>query len=248
MDTIKSEYDGGFPRTHWSRMAAVKGDACTAKHEALDFLAQRYWKPVYLYVRQSGYDVEQAKDLVQAFFYFALVSDLFAKADATRGRFRNLLLKSLRHFLANAHRHAHARIRDPVGGFVVIHELASESGPLVVPEDTKTPDEEFHRNWLRELVLRVLRTLELECQATGKQIHFKLLHERIIAPVLEGAEVPSLRDSAQRHGLSEKDVENRVTTARRAYQRLLRKEIRLYAGSDEEVTAEIKDIWRFMAE
>ena len=131
---------------------------------------------------------------------------------------------------------------------MAIHELISEFGPVVVPRDTRTPDEAFHRNWLCGLVLRVLHALELECQASGRKVHFELFRQRIIAPVLEGAATPSLRDLAQRHGLGEKDVENRVITARRAYQRLLREEIRLYASSDEEVAAEIQDLWRFMAE
>lgn len=248
MDTAKTENENGFPRTHWSQLALVREGVSAERQAALNFLAQRYWKPVYLYVRQRGHDEEQAKDLVQEFFFVALSDDLFAKADPAKGRFRNFLLKSLQHFLANAHRDAHAKKRYPSQGFVAIHELVSESGPVVVPKDTRTPDEAFHRNWLRELVLRVLRALEQECQATGKQTHFELLRQRLIAPVLEGADAPSLRDLAQRHGLSDKDVENRVITARRAYQRLLREEIRLYASSDEEVAAEIQDLWRFMTE
>jgi RNA polymerase sigma-70 factor (ECF subfamily) len=248
IDTIKSENDGGFPRTHWSHAAALKGDASTERQEALNFLAQRYWRPVYLYARRRGHDEEQAKDLVQQFFLVALGNDLFAKADPAKGRFRNFLLKSLQHFLANAHRDAHAKKRYPTEGFVAIHELVWESGPAVVPKDTRTPDEAFHRNWICELVLRVLRALEMECQATEKQTHFELFRQRIIAPVLEGTEAPSLRDLAQRHDLSEKDVGNRVITARRAYQRLLRDEIRLYASSEDEVAAEIQDLWRFMAE
>lgn len=248
MDAVKTENQYGFPRTHWSRLAAVKGGVSAERQAALDFLAQRYWKPVYLYVRRNGHDEERAKDLVQEFFLVALSTELFAKAEPTRGRFRNLLLKSLQHFLTNAHRDAHAKKRHPTQGFVAIHELISESGPIVIPKDTRTPDEAFHRSWLRELVMRVLRALELECQSSGKQIHFELFRQRILGPVLEGAEAPTLRDLGQRHDLSEKDVENRVITARRAYQRLLRQEIRLYASSDEEVAAEIQDLWRFMAE
>ncbi len=248
MITEKSEDRSGFPRTHWSRLAAVKGDVSAERREALDFLAQRYWKPVYLYVRQRGYDEEEAKDLVQEFFLVALGNDLFAKADPARGRFRNFLLKSLQHFLANAHRDAHAKKRHPNEGFVPIHEMASESGPVVVPKDTKTPDEAFHRNWLRELVLRVLRALEQECEISGKQAHFEMFCQRLVAPVLEGSPVPSLQDLAEKYELNIKAVDGRLVRIRRDYQRLLRQEIRQYASSDEEVAAEIQDLWRFMAE
>ena len=237
-----------FPRTHWSRLAAVKGDASAERREALNFLAERYWKPVYCYLRRRGYGESDSEDLVQEFFFTALAKGLFAKADPARGRFRNFLLKSLQHFLANEWRDARARKRRPVEGFVSIQELASEAGPVVVAKDTKTPEDTFHQTWLCELVLRVLRNLEQEYCASGKQIHIELLRQRVIAPILDGAEVPSLRELADRYALSVKDVENRVITARRAYQRLLRDEIGIYASSDEEVTAEIQDLWHFLSE
>jgi hypothetical protein len=65
---------------------------------------------------------------------------------------------------------------------------------------------------------------------------------------LEGSEPPSYQTLAKQYGLTEKEAAARVVTARRAYHRLLREEIRIYATSDEEVGAEIQDIWRFMAE
>ena len=48
--------------------------------------------------------------------------------------------------------------------------------------------------------------------------------------------------------MTEKEAAAQLVTARRAYHRLLRDEIRLYAASKEEVAAEIQDLWRFMAE
>ena len=245
---MKTEDQSAFPLTHWSRLAAVKGSGSAERRDALNFLAERYWKPVYCYVRRRGYEAVEAEDLVQEFFLTAFASELFAKADPARGRFRNLLLKSVQHFLAKEWRDGHAQKRHPAEGLVSIRELASDAGPVIVPKDTRTPEDAFHRAWLSELVLRVLQTLEREYLASGKQVHIDLLRERIIAPILDGAEVPSLRELSDRYGLSIKDVENRVITARRAYQRLLRDEIRLYASSEEEVAAEIQDLWRMMAE
>ena len=238
---------GAFPLTLWSKLMALRDGDDAGRRAVLDFLIRRYWKPVYRFVRRFGYDDEQAKDLVQEFFMVALTKNLFSKADPERGRFRNLLLKSLQRFMANAHRHDVAQIRRPPEGFVTIHELSSQEGPVVVPKNTETPDEVFHQTWLRELVLRVLKTLEAECLSTGKQTHFELLRLRIIEPIMDGTQPPSLRSLAMKYGLGEKEVANQVLTARRAYQRLLRNEIRLYASSEEEVASEIQDLWRFMA-
>ncbi len=60
-------------------------------------------------------------------------------------------------------------------------------------------------------------------------------------------QVNDIRSLAMKYGLGEKEVANQLLTARRAYQRLLRNEIRLYASSEEEVASEIQDLWRFMA-
>jgi len=53
-----------------------------------------------------------------------------------------------------------------------------------------------------------------------------------------------MRELANRHGIDEKQAANALLTARRAYQRLLRDEIRLFARSEEEVSAEVRDIFR----
>lgn len=81
---------------------------------------------------------------------------------------------------------------------------------MVVPKDTETPDEVFHRSWLRELVVRVLKTLEAKCLATSKRTHFELLRLRIIEPILEGEEAPSLRTLAEQYGMTDKEVANQV--------------------------------------
>jgi DNA-directed RNA polymerase specialized sigma24 family protein len=245
---VNTESQNSFPRTHWSRIAALKGAVSTERQEALNYLAERYWKPVYCYVRRRGFEPAEAEDMVQEFFLTAFANELFAKADPARGRFRNFLLKSMQHFLAQQWRDRHALKRHPVEGFVSIHKLSSEAEAGVEPKDTETPEDTFNRNWYCELVLRVLHAVEQEFLANGKRIHIDLLRQRIIDPILNGTEAPSLRELADRYALSIKDVENRIITARRAYQRLLREEIRLYASSEDEVAAEIRDLWRFIAD
>ena len=45
--------------------------------------------------------------------------------------------------------------------------------------------------------------------------------------MLEGTERPSLNKLTPKHGLTEKEATNQLITARRAYHRLVREEIRL---------------------
>jgi RNA polymerase sigma-70 factor (ECF subfamily) len=247
-DTETGASEGTFPMTHWSKLVAARADAGATRLDALNFLIQRYWKPVYCYVRRCGWGEEDAKDLVQEFFAACLHTDFFAKADPARGRFRNFLLSSLQHFLKNAHRAAHAQKRHPEQGFVPLRDPATASSAGFEPADRTTPEAVFHHAWVTTLIQRVLRRLEQECQTTGKQAHYELFRQRLVLPALEDANPPPLRDLAARLGLSEKQAANCLLTARRAYQRLLQEEIRGYAGSEEEVAAEIRDLFHFLGE
>jgi RNA polymerase sigma factor (sigma-70 family) len=237
-----------FPSTHWSQLVVVKDGMTAERREALNFLIERYWRPAYCFVRRRGHGDEESKDLVQEFFAEALTKEFFAKANQTIGRFRNFLLRSLKNFLANAHREAHANKRQPEGGIVAIEDLIHSDGFAFEPVESETPDEIFHRAWLTDLIRRVLRSLELECLATRKEKHYELFRRRIIMPALEGTELPPLRELGQSLSMSEKEAANALITARRAYQRLLREEIRLYSTTEEDVAAEIQDLFHFLSQ
>ena len=62
-----------------------------------------------------------------------------------------------------------AKKRHPSKGFAFIDESAfAEEHPGAL-QHTETPDEIFHRTWLRELVLRVLKRLERACRESGRE-------------------------------------------------------------------------------
>jgi RNA polymerase sigma-70 factor (ECF subfamily) len=235
-----------FPTTHWSLLVAVRGEMTEGHRAVLNLLIERYWKPVYCYVRRRGHGNEDAKDLVQEFFTSWLHRDLFGQANPNRGRFRSFLLSCLSNFLSNAHRAAHAARRRPEKGFVSVHQLTTGHKAALEPVDQDTPEAAFQRAWAEELVLRVLKRLERECSETAKPDHYELFRQRIIRPALEGCQAPPMADLAKGLGLTEKQAANRLVTARRAYQRLLREEIRTFATSEDDMAAEIQDLSSFL--
>lgn len=232
-----------FPTTDWGLFDCVRGADPSGRSFALESLALRYWQPVFLFIRQNGFAANDAEDLTQEFFATWLAKDNFAKPDSTKGRFRHLLQVSLRRFLSNARRTRHARRRKPTQGFVSLNELVDAKGPVVEPYHEETPEALFNRTWAAMLVTRVLHQLEKEAVETGKKVHYDILRRRIVQPLLDGETPPSMRELAVRHGIDEKQAANALLTARRAYQRLLRDEIRLYAWSEDDVSAEIRDIF-----
>ncbi len=77
-------------------------------------------------VRREGYDVGDAQDLTQAFFVHLLTGPLFAKADPARGRFRCLLVVSLKRFLINDAQRARAAKRGGEAFFIPLDESSAQ--------------------------------------------------------------------------------------------------------------------------
>ena len=55
-----------------------------------------------------------------------------------------------------------------------------------------------------------------------------------------------MADLGREHGITEKQAANCLLTAKRAYQRLLQEEIRLYASSEAEVASEILELFSIL--
>jgi DNA-directed RNA polymerase specialized sigma24 family protein len=237
---------GCFPTTDWGLLADVRGNGPAAKLAALDILIRRYWKPVFLFLRHSGSPDESAKDSTQAFFADWIDGDAFAKADERKGRFRSFMLTCLKRFVSNEHRAAHAQKRGPPEGLLSLDELMSNPDMPFEPAHNMTPEAIFQKAWAAEVVRRVLKHLEIECNRTGKTAHFDIFSRRIISPILDGSPEPSMADLGREHGFTEKQASNYLLTAKRAYQRLLQEEIRLYASSETEVASEILELFSIL--
>lgn len=236
-----------FPSTEWQRLHVLRSGTREEKRIAFDELFRRYREPVLRFLCRKGQGVEQAEDLVQSFFLYCLAESVFEKADATRGRFRNLMLTALQRYAANQRRHGQAQMRHPDGGLVSTDTAGPDGTPLDVGAGGGTPETEFQRGWARALLNRVLIHLRDELAGSGRATHFEIFSTCVVKPVLEGASVPPRAALARQQGLTEKEVSNRLVTAKRAYQRLLREEIATYARSDEEVDHEISELFRAFA-
>lgn len=239
---------GSFPTTDWGLLADARGTSPAAKLAALDILIRRYWKPVFLFLRYTGVMEDSAKDFTQAFFADWIENDAFAKADERKGRFRSFMLTCLKRFVSNERRAAHAQKRGPQEGLLSLDELMSNPDIPFEPADSMTPEAIFQKAWAAEVVRRVLKHLEIECDRTGKTVHFDIFAKRVIRPILEGGREPSMADLGREHKLTEKQAANCLLTAKRAYQRLLQEEIRLYASSETEVASEIRDLFALLGE
>lgn len=161
-----------FDSTHWSIVLRAGGKTADAR-AALDQLCRTYRPPVLAYVRSRGYGAD-AEDLAQAFFARFIANAGHSSADPARGRFRALLLTSLKHFLANARVEARAVKR---GGAVEFAALVEDDQPDDALTDSNTPEYEFERNWALAALDAAMRRLRGEAEEAGKLPLFETLRE-----------------------------------------------------------------------
>lgn len=238
---------GLLPQTDWSQIRRLKAAPPAEQQPLLDVLAEKYWTPIFQYLLCLGHAEQEVQDLIQDFFVFALRTRLFAKADEQRGKFRSFLLGSLNNFLANEHRRQSAKKRTPAEGIGSLDKLVDDGyyHPKALVT-TETPEVLFHRAWVREVVRNVLAAMEGHFKSTGKTTHFILFQSRVVLPELEGGEPPPLQEQARELGLEFKEAANQIVAAKRAFVRLLEKEVRSYVRSKDDAVHEREDVLRLI--
>jgi len=143
-----------FLTTHWSMLEGIKkrGDK---ERNLIGLLLERYWKPVYCYLRRKGYDNEQAKDLTQGFFHEVVLDrDLIDRADPSKGSFRTLLLHALNHYVVDEYRKESAQKHIPKDKLVRLDVADPPALPEIV--DRFGPEETFNYAWKADLLERAL--------------------------------------------------------------------------------------------
>lgn len=234
-----------FLTTHWSLIEQAQQNE--DKDRALiGLLLQRYWKPVYCYLRRRGHDNEQAKDLTQGFFHEVVLNrDLIGRVDPSKGRFRTLLLHALRQYLADEKRKETARKRIPRDRLVSLEIIEAE----VLPESVLTlgPEQAFDYAWKTELLERVLSEIEDRYLTGQKETHWCVFRDRILTPTLEDSQAPSLAQLCERYGIpTEVQASNMLTTVKRHFQNVLREHVRQTVLTGEAAEEELREIFRFL--
>jgi DNA-directed RNA polymerase specialized sigma24 family protein len=231
-----------FETTHWTEIFGARTLNETQRRARLDHLLARYWKPVYCYLRRKGKDNETAKDLTQGFFQDVVLGrDLIQRAESSKGRFRTFLLTALDHYVASAYRAGMARKRRPEDGLVSLDRLGAPNLPE--PSPSATPEEAFHQAWASALLDAVLNEIEAECRATGKDKHWAVFHARVVGPIMDSAEPVPLPELCARHGIeSEMTASNMIVTVKRHFQNVLRRHVRQFVDSEDDIDQEISEL------
>ncbi len=208
-----------FPVTNHSAIVAARSDDEIVRRRAFDTILNSYWKPVYKYVRlkwQAGN--EDAKDLTQGFFANAFEKNHFASYDAAKASFQTFLRTCLDRFVANE-RKAGRRLKR--GGDMDHYQLdftaAEDELATYASASTLTPEEYFHREWVRWMFTMALEEFRKRCLESGRLVHFQLF-ERYDLNDDPDVSYVSL---AKEFGLDVTTVNNYLAAARRDFRRLV---------------------------
>lgn len=233
-----------FLSTHWSLVEGVKEQG-GREQALLDLLIQRYWKPVYCYLRRKGYPNEKAKDLTQGFFHEVVLNRrLIERADAARGSFRSLLLHALGQYLIDEKRKERTQKRIPRDKLVPLDIENTER--LTESVQAFDAEESFNYAWRVDLLDRALNEIRESYTNQGMEVHWRLFHDHVLAPILQGREPPPLKESFLQYGLgSAAAASHMLTTVKRRLQNVLKKHVRHMALTSEAMEEELKEIQKF---
>jgi DNA-directed RNA polymerase specialized sigma24 family protein len=233
-----------FRTTRWSVVHAAAGPNSGDAHEALTTLCDSYWYPVYAFLRRSGQEAEDARDLTQGFFARLLEKRDIGSADPVHGKFRDYLLGAVKHFLANERARERALKRGGGRALLSIDYQDADRQYSLEPADPATPEKLFLRNWALALLLRATERLGEEYGAQGKRVVFERLR-----PMLTGeTEAARRREIAESLEMTENALNVAAHRLRRRFRHQLREEIADTLADPDETENELRAMLAILTE
>ncbi|HEX3798436.1 MAG TPA: sigma-70 family RNA polymerase sigma factor [Verrucomicrobiae bacterium] len=232
--------NAAFATTHWSIVLEASRGELVQSAAAMEKLCQRYWYPIYAFVRRRGSDRQEAEDLTQAFFAHLLERDTLKKVDPKKGKFRTFLLASLSHFLANEWDKRQTWKRGGRAQTISLHEANAEEIYGREPIEPATPEKLFDRRWALLLVEAVLARLREE-YANKPELFTRL------EPALTGELSPGwYAEAAASLDMTEGALRVALHRLRRRFGELLRREIGQTVATETDIDDEIRQLFSAM--
>jgi hypothetical protein len=219
-----------FPRTDWAGLSKT-GDADTAR---LDGLIRLYWKPLKIYFDATFPSLKGDSETILLEFAEdkMLKAGWLQGASQSRGRFRNFLKTSLRHFVLDRLDKVAVK-RAPVSLEELVHE---------VPETT---EDGFELAWFKTVLDETLRRMEADCRNPAEEqprrtYIWEIFRLRLLEPMMDGAPEMPYEQLVEKFDLkSPSEAFNTLASGKRIFKTHLTRVIQEYAGQDEAAKAEL---------
>lgn len=220
-----------FPTTRRSVVLSLGSADAAERARAFDTLVVCYWKPLYKYARVAwSRKREDAEDLTQSFFARAFEKESLATYDPAKASFRTFLRLLFDRHVSNEWT-AGRRLKR--GGGQVHVDFDAAEAEIGCDSSTATPEEYFHREWVRSMFALAVDRLHARCDAEGKQVQYAIFE----AYDLDDDRV-SYRDLAERFEVPETQVTNYLSAMRRRFREIVLEALREVTATDAELRNE----------
>jgi len=244
LDAAISETTGErFHTTPWSIVVAAGATTEPRAQAALTELCRIYWRPIYAYLRRTGYDTHDAQDLTQAFFQHVLENQTLRRVSREKGRFRSFLLGVLKRCLAHEQMQRHTLKRGGGTQLISTDELDAEELHHLRMRYEAAPDEILDARWAGVILERALDQVRAECAAEGKADLFEML-----SPFLGGNKPDvTYQEVADRMSVGVGAVKTLIHRLRQQFADAVRWEVMQTVSAPHEVDDELRQLRRVFA-
>jgi RNA polymerase sigma factor (sigma-70 family) len=231
-----------FPTTRWTGVLHVLGTNDLARREeALAHLCRDYWFPLYAFARRLGRSQEDAEDLTQGFFVYALDHEVFRQADPNLGTLRTFLLRVFQRYIGDVRDRENAQKR---GGGRKLVSLDLDDAEALYGRDLaihETPELLFDRTWAQSLLRAALSTLAASEQSAGRAQQFEIL-QSFLTP--DAVSDQGYEEAGRATGLSPEALRQAVSRLRKKFREALREQIAatLHEPDDARIDAELSSL------
>ena len=244
LDAAISEPTGEhFQATPWSIVVAAAATTEPRAHAALSELCRIYWRPIYAFLRRSGYDSHDAQDMTQSFFQHLLENETLQRVSREKGRFRSFLIGVLKRCLAREEMQRHTLKRGEGAQFISTDELQSEELHHLRARYEAAPDEILDARWAGVILERALETVRRKCAAEDKADVFGML-----SPFLGGNKSHvTYQEVANQMGVELGAVKTLIHRLRQQFADAVRWEVMQTVSAPHEVDDELRQLRRVFA-
>jgi hypothetical protein len=229
-----------FPRTDWAELAKVNEDEGTR----LDRLIRMYWEPLKIFFVATFPTLrDHADTYLQEFAEDKMLKQgWLQQADKSRGKFRNFLKTSLRHFTL-----------DRLNRAEVKHAPMSLDELEVDLPGPDAPSEQFDLSWAQTVLGEALRRMEADCRNPAAEqprrtYIWEMFRVRLLEPLFNDAPQVPYEQLIEKFQLrSPMDASNLLLSGKRIFKGHLGQVIEDYAGKDTATAAEIAALEEFLA-
>jgi len=244
--TLMGGKDERFWTTCWTNIRSLETLDEKKRTEIVNNFIQKYWKPVYCFLRQKGCTNETAKDLTQGFFCeIVLGKNLLVQADEHKGKFRTFLIRALQNYCINVKRDENTQKKSPAGQLLSLD--TEGTGDLLEGQSSLSPDDMFNYTWALNLIEEVIEESKTECLETHKERHWQLFEQKVLKPILDSSDAPSNKLLCEQYGIEdETKVSNMILTVKRRFQKILYRTLGTLVDSEDQIEKEYAHLCKIL--